>query len=274
MELFEIMGKDVCVLNMPERTKHAVLRRLAHVAADTAACKDFGPDEIFQKLLAREHQGSTGFGNGVAIPHTRLKGMSEFLLFLATSQRGVEFDAIDKKKVHIFFLLLGPEEKVNEHLKILAAISHVLTNSNVKREILNAHDADAAYEAFVRNSRGLAGPAGAEEKMKALFVVLYEQSFFYDILEFFVQEGIDGATILESSGMGQYVSNIPLFASFIGFMNEDKNRSRTIMTLVPESRMNDLVAGIEEITGNLDKKEGAMVFAVDVCFAKGTMKMM
>ena len=92
--------------------------------------------------------------------------------------------------------------------------------------------------------------------------------------EFFIEEGIDGATVLESSGMGHYISNIPLFASFIGFMNEDKNRSRTIVAMVPENKVNDIIQGIERITGDLDKKEGAMVFTVDASFHKGSMRML
>ena len=89
-----------------------------------------------------------------------------------------------------------------------------------------------------------------------------------------IEEGIDGATILESSGMGHYISNIPLFASFIGFMNEDRNRSNTILATVPESRVERMVKGIEEITGDLDKTQGAMIMVMDVAFSKGSMKMM
>ena len=182
--------------------------------------------------MAREDQGTTGFGNGIAIPHTRIEGMSDFLLFVVTSKRGVDFDAIDKKRVYIFFVLLGPEGRVTEHLKILASISHVLASSNVKKEILSARSVTAVYEAFLRNVRFIEGQKRGPQPMKALFIILYEQKLLYDILEFFVEEGIEGATIIDSAGMGEYVSNIPLFASFIGFMNADKNRSKTIIAII------------------------------------------
>ena len=93
-------------------------------------------------------------------------------------------------------------------------------------------------------------------------------------MEYFIQEGIDGATIVESSGMGEYISNIPLFASFIGFMNENKHSSKTIMAMIPAERQQEILEGIESITGDLDKKEGAMIFMTDVTFYKGTMKML
>ncbi|MBD3390439.1 MAG: hypothetical protein GF418_00350 [Chitinivibrionales bacterium] len=274
MDLISILDRNACVLNIPERDKQGALKRIAGIAAGTGALEGFDAQLIYDKLIERENQGSTGIGNGIAIPHTRLPGMKRFLLFIVTSERGVDFSAIDRKRVRMFFVLLGPEEQVNEHLKILAAISHVLTSSNVKREIQGAITSTALYEAFLRNVRIAESGTTPEQNFKALFVILYVDDFFYDILEFFIQEGIEGATVLESSGMGQYISNIPLFASFIGFMNEDKNRSRTIVAMIPEDRLQEIAAGIEEITGNLDKKEGAMMFAVDVCFAKGTMKMM
>jgi PTS system nitrogen regulatory IIA component len=100
------------------------------------------------------------------------------------------------------------------------------------------------------------------------------EEMLYHILEFFLQEGVEGATILDSSGMGQYISDIPLFATFIGFMNEKKNRSRTILATIPADREDEIVKGIEKITGDLDKKQGAMLFTIDIGYWKGTMKMM
>ena len=274
MELYSILDKDSCALDIPERTKEAVLRRMGQIASESRAAGDVAADRFYEELLGREKQGSTGFGNEVAIPHARVRGMTEFLLFIVTSRRGVEFDAVDKKKVHVFFVLLGPDDKPTEHLKILAAVSRVLAGTSVKRELLGARSSTGVYEAFLRHVRSVEGEAGGPRAMKALFVILYEEEFLYSILEFFIQEGIEGATIIDSSGMGEYISNVPLFASFIGFMNQSKNKSRTLIAMIPEERVDEIVRGIEEITGDLDKKEGAMVFTLDVGFYKGTMKMM
>lgn len=276
MDLYTILNHDACRLNIGERSKEGVLRKIAEVAAITpaVAVAEVSGQQIYQQLMAREDQGSTGFGNGVAIPHTRVKGMKEFLLFLITTRKGVDFGAIDHKRVQVFFVLLGPDDQVNEHLKALAAVSRVLSNSNVKKEILSASGPTAACESFLRNVRYVEGGRPSAQKMRVLYVILYLDELLYDILEFFIEQGVEGATIVESSGMGRYISNIPLFASFIGFMNEDKTSSRTIMALVPENRVDDLIGGIEDITGDLDKKEGAMVFTTDVSFYKGTMKMM
>ncbi len=277
VDFVSLLDKDSCTVNISGRDRESVLQKIAAVAVTSSSLSGFSADMVYEQLLSREMEGSTGVGKGIAIPHARIEGMQDYLVFIATSKRGVNFQAIDHKKVHAFFVILGPADRVNDHLKILAAISRVIMASNVIREILAARSSVGLYEAFLRNVRAVDAPPPSEEKKReymALFIVLYIEEFLYEILEFFIEEGIDGATVLESSGMGRYISNIPLFASFIGFMNEDKNRSSTIVAMVPADRFESIVSGIEEITGDLDKKEGAMIFAFKTAFTKGSMRMM
>ncbi len=273
MNLYDITSEEACAVNLPAKTREEILQSIAKQAKKVPAFDALSEEDIFQGLLNREEQGSTGFGGGIAIPHARFEKAEGFAFFIVTTRRGVDFDAMDKKKVKVFFVLLGPADGVREHLQILAAVSNVIARSNIKNELLTATTRSVVYEMFLSKTQD-EKPPHLREKQKLLQVILYEDTFFYDLLEFYIEEGIDGATVLESSGMGQYISNIPLFASFIGFMNEDKNRSRTIMALVPESRVEALVEGIERITGDLDKKQGAMILVLDVGFSKGTMKMM
>lgn len=272
MNLFDITNEKACMVKMPGKNRDEILREIARRAAKTVAMNRISEQEIFDKLLAREEQGSTGFGNGVAIPHARFANAEDFVFFIVTSNKAIDFQALDRKKVQVFFVLLGPEDRIREHLQILAAISNIVTHTNVRRELLSASTGSALYEIFLSKIREESRPRTVE-KMKLLFIVLYEDDFFYDILELFVQEGVEGATIIDSTGMGQFISNIPLFASFIGFMNEQLNQSRTIIATVPEGQLDDIVSGIENITGDLDKRQGAMIIALDVAYSKGTMKM-
>lgn len=273
MNFYDITCEAACTVNLPAKNREEILRAIAKQAVKAAPMSALSEEIIFQGLLDREKQGSTGFGDGIAIPHARFEKATGFSFFIVTSRRGVEFDAMDKKKVKVFFILLGPADGVREHLQTLAAISNVIARTHIAKELLTATTRSVIYEMFLSKTRD-EKPTQQQEKQKLLQVILYEDTFFYDLLEFYLEEGIDGATVLESSGMGQYISNIPLFASFIGFMNEDKNRSRTILAIVPESRVEALVEGIERITGDLDKKQGAMILVLDVAFSKGTMKML
>lgn len=272
--IIDILDKKCCLINMKAKKKEEALKILAKQASKSEKTGDLTSDKLFELLNIREKQGSTGFGNGIAIPHARIKGMKEFFLFIAISPKGIEFDAMDKKKVHIFFVILGPADQVNEHLKILAGISQIVSDANVRTELIRAATVTSLYESFIRHTSVSTQPKGKKKKMKLVYIILYLEEFMYHILEMFIQEGIEGANILESSGMGEYISNVPLFADFIGFMQTNKNKSKTIMALVPEDDVEALIEGVEKITGDLDKKQGATIIVSDVTLYRGSMKMM
>ena len=274
MELFSIVEKECCSVQLEAKSKEEALRRLAALATRSEKLSGFSEEEIFQALSERERQGSTGFGNSVALPHMRLEGLRDFVVFIAVAPRGVEFDALDKKKVRLFIVIIAPAEQLSGHVQVLAAVSRALSTGSLQRELLGAHSEGVLYETFLRHVQTVAKNGSAKREMKLMFVILYFDEFLYHVLEYFIQEGIDGATIIESSGMGEYISSLPLFATFIGFMNERRNHSKTIMALIPADREQEMISGIEQITGDLDKKDGAMVITLSTSFCKGSMRMM
>jgi len=101
--------------------------------------------EIFQVLQERERLGSTGIGDGIAIPHGKMKRTGDILLVFGRSIKGVDYDALDGRKVHLFFLLIAPEEAFGIHLKMLGRISRILKDPAVRKGLLEAPDATAIY---------------------------------------------------------------------------------------------------------------------------------
>ncbi len=275
MELEEALDPDCCAVGMSARDKDEALWKLAELAIRSSALEGVDSETIYRVLADREAQGSTGFGKQIAMPHARVPGMDTFVMFAAVFPRGVGFDAVDNKKVRIFFVILGPAEDVQSHLRLLAAISRIMAHTDAARELLKTRSRDALVETIQRHIGRASRPATpATTKQKLMMITLYVEQHLYEILELLVEFGIEGASIVDSVGMGRYISNVPLFAEFIGFMNENKNASQTIFTLVPERHVASLVDRIQEVTGDLDKREGAMVLVLDVDFYKGTMKMM
>lgn len=274
MDLINAIRPECCTVDLTAKDKDSALRALAALACRNSTVAALGEDAVYQHLHDREKQGTTGFGNGVALPHARVEGLDEFVVGIAVSRRGVDFAALDRKRCRIIFFILGPAEATADHLKALAAISRQLNSVRVREELIKAGSAVALHETFLR--RLGEGPGAKKERpaMKLLFVVLYMEELLYEVLEYFLEQNIDGATILEGGGMGQYISNVPLFAEFIGFMQERKNHSQTIMTLIPADREQKIIDGIEAITGDMDTTQGAMVMTVDVSFSKGSMRMM
>ena len=125
--------------------------------------RDGTPPRFATALADREAQGSTAFGNEIAIPHARLAGLDRFLLFIVSTPRGVwSSRRLDRKKrVKLFFVILGPTEAVTDHLKILAFVSRALSHTDLKRELLAARTETALYEAFLRNTQADRAEDGA-----------------------------------------------------------------------------------------------------------------
>lgn len=271
MDLSKLVSVQGSEINIKAKNSEDLLKKIGELAVKDSKCSDIDKNFITEKLSERESQGSTGVGDGVAIPHARIKGMKEFMIMILTS-KGVDYGAFDNKKIKLFFVILGPEEDVNQHLQILAALAGSI--NKIKRELLAVRKKDALIEIFQRGTLDESKEEKESVKKKLMIVTLYIEEYLYPILELFIQEDIDGASIIESAGMGQYISNIPLFATFIGFMNADKNSSKTIMAMIPENKVDKIIKRIEGITGDLDKKEGAMIICLDVSYYKGTMKIL
>ncbi|TVR30604.1 MAG: hypothetical protein EA404_12320 [Spirochaetaceae bacterium] len=276
MEIQDTLAPECCTSKLVARSKDEALNALAALAARSPACAGIPQQTIYGVLARRESQGTTGFGNEVALPHARLEGLTRFVVFVAVAPRGVAFDALDKKKVRLFFVILGPPEQVNQHLRTLATISRLVAHTGLKRELISARSVEAMIESLVRNI-GEPLPAGQgqqREVMKLMLISLYVEEHLHEILEVLVELGVEGASILDATGMGRYISNVPIFAEFIGFMQERKNFAKTILALVPERHVHKIVESIESVTGDLDTREGAAIVVLDISLYKGTMKMM
>jgi PTS system nitrogen regulatory IIA component len=101
---------------------------------------DLDAAELLTVLIDREELGSTGIGDGVAIPHGKLKGLDRLLMAFGRKKDGIDFDAMDNRPAHLFFLLLAPESEATLHLKALARISKLLRKEDVRRQLLAAPD--------------------------------------------------------------------------------------------------------------------------------------
>ena len=126
--------------------KRAALERLAALLGPDA---DAEPGAIAQALEERERRLSTGIGEGVAIPHGFLHEVKKQVGALLTVPKGVAFDAIDGRDVHIVFAVIGPKHASGEHLKTLARISRVLRSAAFRERLLAAPSPNAAFDALV-----------------------------------------------------------------------------------------------------------------------------
>jgi PTS system nitrogen regulatory IIA component len=129
---------------------------LQEIAAKAAALTGQSERAILEILLQREKLGSTGVGNGVAIPHGKLAKLANVFGLFARLERPVDFEALDGQPVDLIFLLLAPEGAGADHLKALARVARLLRDPEVARKLRNSHDADALYAVLAMPSASAA----------------------------------------------------------------------------------------------------------------------
>ena len=129
---------------------------LQEIAAKAATLTGQSERAILEILLQREKLGSTGVGNGVAIPHGKLARLGQVFGLFARLERAVDFEALDGQPVDLIFLLLAPEGAGADHLKALARVARLLRDPEVARKLRNSHDADALYAVLAMPSASAA----------------------------------------------------------------------------------------------------------------------
>ena len=142
MEIADLISPASVVANLRVGSKKQALQDLAKRAAETTGLPERA---IFEVLLERERLGTTGVGNGIAIPHGKLPGLRRLYGLFARLETPIDFDAVDEQPVDLIFLLLAPEAAGADHLKALARVSRLLRDRAVCEKLRGADQADAMY---------------------------------------------------------------------------------------------------------------------------------
>jgi PTS system nitrogen regulatory IIA component len=146
MKIMDILVRDAVILDVGAAEKAAVLEQLARAVAVAEPGVDAG--RLLQVLVDRESLQSTGIGDGVAIPHGKLPGLSRLLAGFARSRPGVDFESIDGQPTYLFFLLVVPEHSGGMHLKALARISRFFRDAGFRKSLLEAETREDVLRAI------------------------------------------------------------------------------------------------------------------------------
>jgi len=138
--ILELIGDDLIIDELKGTNKPEILLEFSDLLYANGKVDD--KDALARVLAARESLGSTGIGEGVAIPHGKLKGLKGLVLAFGRSTRGVDYDSLDGEPAYLFFLLLAPEDAPGEHLKALARISRIMKNQRLRESLMRASGRD------------------------------------------------------------------------------------------------------------------------------------
>ncbi len=142
MEIKDLISSNVVAANLKATSKKQVLQDLSRRVADATGLHERA---IFDVLMERERLGTTGVGNGIAIPHGKLPELDRLHGYFARLEQPVDFQSIDERPVDLIFLLLAPESAGADHLKALAKVSRVLRDDSICEKLRGTDTSDALY---------------------------------------------------------------------------------------------------------------------------------
>lgn len=149
MKLSELLAEESVITDLKAKDKKGVLEELAEAVVNHEPNLD--KLSLVKILLDRERLGSTGIGDGVAIPHGKFKGLKNPVISFGRSRKGLDFEAMDGEPVFLFFLLVAPEDSASIHLKALAKIAKILKNSVFRKELQEASSREVIYKSIIQN---------------------------------------------------------------------------------------------------------------------------
>lgn len=154
MRLTDILNENHIQIPLTSTTRNDGIKELVDVLGEEIS----DTDAAFQAVLEREKIMTTGVGNGIAIPHCKHSSCPNFAASMGIQSKGIDFEAIDKKKVKIIFLLVGPENNPGLHIKLLSRISRLMSNEELRQQLISS-----------------------KSSAEALSLIEEEENYFFDI---------------------------------------------------------------------------------------------
>jgi fructose-specific phosphotransferase system IIA component len=133
MKLSKFCSEDLITFELKANKKDAILKELVELAGRSKLVKD--ADELLKDVKEREELVTTGVGYGVAFPHAKTKATKGIVIAFGRSDEGINFDAMDHKPVHLFFLIAAPEDAIGAHLNVMARLSYIMKSEENREKM-------------------------------------------------------------------------------------------------------------------------------------------
>lgn len=268
MNLLDILRNECVQAQADCSNQDEVLAAIARLAKKSPVLENMEESAILKGLQDREKLSTTGFGNGIAIPHCRLDGVQDFVVGILSVPNGVEFSAMDEKPVNLFLFIIAPSSQSNVHIKVLSAISQVLNVPEHVSEMIKAPTAEILTENFLRHVRDEADPK--QHDNKCLFrVQIQDEDLFHDVVKIFA--GFNSTTVMvsEAEPAANYIHKMPLFAGFWSDKNADF--CKVILATVDKKDTNETIRRIEQKVGPLDDRNDLLLTVQELFYCAGNL---
>lgn len=171
MKIKDVLDPNLIILDLKATNKNDAIKEMADLEVKKGVVND--EKAFIQSIWAREKETSTGIGNGIAIPHAHDKSINKSRVLIARSTKGVNFASLDKKPVHLLFMITVPEKATSEHLQVLAALSRLLLNKELIENLMSARSPKEVIKLFENaenNQENITSNKAKNDKEKPLIV--------------------------------------------------------------------------------------------------------
>lgn len=151
MKPSDILTKERIIINISGVGKNDILEKLVQVAGTSK--KVISETDLLKKVIAREEIRSTGIGGGIGIPHAQASSVTDVVGCLAISQQGIEFNAIDRKPVHVIFLIVTKERFDSKYLSLLSKVARLFIDESFKQKVITATSPEEIMNLIVENEK-------------------------------------------------------------------------------------------------------------------------
>lgn len=267
MKLADVVRDECGETDAQFPDKDAALRRAAELAVRHASLEGCVVETVYRALKEREGLGSTGFGNGIAIPHCRLAEASEFVAGLITVPQGVEFETSDGAPVRLIAFIVAPRRQTHYHIRLLSEISHVLRVPGAIDDIVQTSRPDETKQVFL--NYGTRDLVGKSESRKLVQIIVVKETLFHELLK--ALAGVDSGevAVLDVRTAEEHLAHMALFSG--PWNGRHRHFCKAIIALVNENLVNETIRRLEEISGRLDEQVGVVVTVHDLFYAAGRL---
>jgi len=270
MNYLKFIGKECILIDEKADSKGNILKKLASLAKKSPLLDNNTEEDIFKAFMDRENISSTGFAKGIAIPHCKLKNVSDFVIGILTVPEGCDYESLDGKKTKLFVFIIAPEHLRNEHIHILSSISKSFRTVDEINEVVALKNNDDLLKFFEEKNNAQNKNLDIIEFSK-IEVYIQDEEKFLDVLEIFADIDNCSISITEANDCGFYLHSVPLFAFF---WNESQKQSHQVISAtINKALANDLIRKIQTHTGDINKNSGVMILLHDLAFKAGDLNL-
>lgn len=253
-------------------SKKEILKEIAQIVEKSGKVPNYTAKQIYQALAEREEAGSTGFEEGIALPHCSIEEVEDFVAGLVISREGIEYDSVDGSQSRIFFFIVGPSLQRKKHIKLLSSISRIAMDEQAREEILAAESEEEVYS-IVKNKLDEIHDDEAEQPSKGYSLVhifAQREEPFEELLAIFSAAVPGSVGVIEGGNAGSYLDRLPLFSTF--WTNREPDYLKIIVAVVEKHLQNEIIRRVNTIVTDIEDEPGVLVTVQDLTYTVGSLE--